>query len=42
VGSLDHLTRRLIVHASLTKRSSDFVDHLEQIHHLYDRSPDAR
>ena len=25
LGSLDHLTRRLIVHTSPTKRSSDFI-----------------
>ena len=35
LGSLDHLTRQLIVHTSPTKRSSDFVAHLEQLDHLY-------
>jgi DDE superfamily endonuclease len=34
LGSLDHLTRQLIVHASPTKRSSDFVAHLEQLDRL--------
>ena len=35
LGSLDHLTRQLSVHTSPTKRSSDFIAHLEQIDHLY-------
>ncbi len=39
LGSLDHVTRRLIVHTSLTKRSSDFVAHLEQLDHLYGPQP---
>ena len=39
LGSLDPLARRLIVHTSPTKRSSDFVDHLEQIDHLYGPQP---
>jgi transposase len=30
LGSLDHVTRQLIVHTSPTKRSSDFIAHLEQ------------
>jgi hypothetical protein len=34
LGSLDHVTRQLIVHTSPTKSSSDFIAHLEQ-----DRSP---
>ena len=38
-GSLDHLTRRLIVHTSPTKRSSDFIAHLQQIDHLYGPQP---
>ena len=33
------LTRRLIAHTSLTKRSSDFIAHLEQIDHLYGPQP---
>lgn len=39
LGSLDHLTRRLIVHTSPTKRSSDFIAHLEQLDHLYGPQP---
>jgi len=39
LGSLDHLTRQLIVHTSPTKRSSDFVVHLEQIDRLYGPKP---
>ncbi len=39
VGSLDHVTRRLIVHTSRTKRSSDFIAHLEQLDRLYGPKP---
>jgi DDE superfamily endonuclease len=39
LGSLDHLTRQLIVHTSPTKRSSDFVAHLEQLDHFYGPMP---
>jgi transposase len=39
MGSLDHVTRRLIVHTSPTKRSSDFIAHLEQLDHLYGPKP---
>ena len=39
LGSLDHLTRRLIVHTSPTKRSSDFIAHLEQLDRLYGPKP---
>ena len=39
LGSLDHVTRRLIVHTSPTKRSSDFVAHLEQLDRLYGPKP---
>lgn len=35
MGSLDHAKRRLIVHTSRTKRSSDFIAHLEQLDRLY-------
>jgi transposase len=35
LGSLNHVTRQLLVHTSLTKRSSDFVAHLEQLDRLY-------
>jgi hypothetical protein len=34
LGSLNHVTRQLIVHTSPTKRSSDFVAHLEQLDQL--------
>ena len=39
LGSFDHLTRRLIVHTSPTKRSSDFVAHLEQLDQFYGPKP---
>jgi hypothetical protein len=39
MGSLDHVSRRLIVHTSQTKRSSDFITHLEQLDRLYGPSP---
>ena len=39
IGSLDHATRRLIVHTSPTKRSSDFIAHLEQLDLLYGANP---
>jgi transposase len=39
LGSLDHVTRQLIVHTSPTKRSSDFVTHLEQLDRLYGPRP---
>jgi hypothetical protein len=39
LGSFDHATRRLIVHTSPTKRSSDFVTHLEQLDRLYGPRP---
>jgi transposase len=35
IGSLSHVTRQLIVYTSATKRSSDFIVHLEQLDHLY-------
>ena len=35
IGSLNHITRQLFVHTSATKRSSDFIAHLEQLDHLY-------
>jgi hypothetical protein len=34
LGSFDHVTRQLIVHTSPTKRSSDFVVHLERHHRV--------
>ena len=39
LGSFDHVTRRLIVQTSPTKRSSDFVAHLEQLDQLYGPKP---
>jgi DDE superfamily endonuclease len=39
LGSLNHVTHELIVHTSPTKRSSDFVAHLEQIDALYGPMP---
>lgn len=39
MGSLDHLTRRLTVHTSRTKRSSDFIAHLEQLDRLHGPKP---
>jgi len=39
LGSLDHVTRQLIVHTSPTKRSSDFVAHVEQLDSLYGPRP---
>jgi transposase len=39
MGSLDHVERRLIVHTSPTKRSSDFIAHLEQLDRLYGPMP---
>jgi DDE superfamily endonuclease len=39
LGSLDHVTRRLIVHTSKTKKSSDFLAHLEQLDGLYGPKP---
>lgn len=39
IGSLNHATRQLIVHTSPTKRSTDFIAHLEQIDRLYGPQP---
>ena len=39
LGSRDHCTRQLIVHTSPTKRSSDFVAHLEQLDQLLGPMP---
>jgi hypothetical protein len=39
LGSLDHVTRRLIVHTSKTKKRSDFLAHLEQLDRLYGPKP---
>jgi transposase len=40
MGSLDYITRRLIIHTSRTKRSSDFIAHLEQLDRLYGPKPE--
>jgi len=39
MGSLEAVTRRLVVHTSRTKRSADFIAHLEQLDHLYGPKP---
>jgi len=39
LGPLNHVTRELTVHTSLTRRSSDFVAHLEQRDALYGPKP---
>src|SRR5271163_3670103 len=39
IGSLDHVTRQLIVHTSQTKRSRDFIAHLEQLDPLFGPQP---
>ena len=39
MGSLDHVLRRLVVHTSRTKRSNDFITHLEQLDRLYGPIP---
>ena len=39
LGSLDYMTRELVVHTSPTKRSSDFVAHLEQLDRIYGPKP---
>jgi transposase len=39
LGRLTIVTRQLIVHTSRTKRSSDFVAHLEQLDRLYGPKP---
>lgn len=39
LGSFEHKSRQLIAHTSKTKRSSDFVAHLEQLDRLYGPKP---
>lgn len=41
MGVLDHAARRLIVHSSPTKRSTDFIALLEELDHLYGPRPGA-
>ena len=42
LGSLEYKTRELVVHTSRTRRSSDFVAHLEQLDRLYGPQPGRR
>jgi transposase len=39
MGALDHVTRKLIVHTSPTKRSTDFIALLERLDRLYGPMP---
>jgi hypothetical protein len=39
LGSLNHVTHELIVHTSPTKRSRDFVAHLDQLDASYGPMP---
>lgn len=39
MGALDHATRKLIVHTSPTKRSTDFIALLDQLDRLYGPKP---
>ncbi|HEY4214078.1 MAG TPA: IS630 family transposase [Steroidobacteraceae bacterium] len=39
LGSLNHITRELTIHTSPTKRSSDFIAHLEQLDELHGPRP---
>ena len=39
MGSLDHVKRRLIVHTSRTRRSADFIAHLEELDRLFGPKP---
>lgn len=39
LGSLDHVSRQMIVQTSATKRSSDFVAHLQQLDAAYGPKP---
>lgn len=41
MGSLDYVRRRLIVTTSRTKRSTDFIAHLQALDHLYAPKPGA-
>lgn len=41
MGALDHTARRLIVHTSPTKRSTDFIALLEEVDRLYGPRPGA-
>ena len=39
MGTLDYISRRLIVHTSRAKRSTDFIAHLEQLDRIYGPAP---
>lgn len=39
IGSFEHVARRLIVQTSPTKRSTDFIAHLEQLDEIYGPRP---
>lgn len=39
MGSINHVTCELTVHTSSTKRSSDFINHLEQLDFIYGPKP---
>jgi hypothetical protein len=39
LGSLDHVSRQLVVHTSPTKHSNDFVAHLQQLDEVYGPKP---
>ena len=39
IGSLDWIARKLIVHTSRSKKSADFIAHLEQLDRLYGPEP---
>ena len=39
LGSLDHVARQLIVNPAPTKRSNDFIAHLEQLDRLFGPQP---
>jgi transposase len=41
MGSLDYAQRKLIVTTSRTKRSADFIEHLQALDHLYGPRPGA-
>lgn len=42
MGSLDFAQRRLVVHTSRSKRSADFIAHLEQLDLIYGPKPGRR
>ena len=42
MGSLDFCARKLVVHTSRSKKSADFIAHLEQLDRLYGPRPGRR